>query len=254
MIEISVLGSGSSGNCTFIGNENSAILVDAGFSGREILDRLERVSIDKDRVNGIIITHNHRDHICGAGIIARKLNIPIYISRPNYNVSKKYLGKSIRPIFLKVDNKFSVGEIDITPFQTEHDSTHSVGFTIDIDNKKIGFATDLGVVTDKVIAGLTNCNTILLESNHDPEMLTNGPYPKDLQERIRGNYGHISNGEAQEIISRVIHPKLENVVLLHLSDDNNSIENASKMSAIINNNNTKLIISTQNTPIEPIYM
>jgi phosphoribosyl 1,2-cyclic phosphodiesterase len=252
MVTISVLGSGSSGNCTYIGDDKSAILVDAGFSGKETLIRLEQAQLDINKISALFITHNHRDHISGAGVIGRKLNIPVYISRPNYNVSKRHLKKGLRLVFLKNSEQFISGNFTVTPFKTSHDSTDSSGFVINNGDKKIGFATDLGEVDEEIEKQFVDCDVILLESNHDEEMLINGPYPADLKERVGSSTGHISNYQAQALIKKVVSPKLAHLILLHLSDDNNSLEKAGEMKELLSDSGTKLTISLQTEPTDLI--
>lgn len=248
MVEICVLGSGSSGNCTFVGSSENGVLIDAGFTGRETMERLEKAGIEPARIAAILITHNHRDHIGGAGVMARKLGVPIYLSRENYYASKGYLGKAIKPIFTKPGQQFTVGNIAVTPFETPHDASDSCGFVLETEGKRIGHGTDIGESTDELINALSDLDALLLEFNHDEEMLRTGPYPQILKDRVASAKGHLSNAQAGAILKEVHHRDLQHLILLHLSQENNLPEKAVEETLFLQDSDTKVTVSNQFTP------
>ncbi len=217
-MKISVLSSGSSGNSTLIQTPEGSILIDAGLSAKKLMERLNDIGADAGTVNGLLVTHDHIDHISGAGIIARKLKIPVYIHKENHLSSKDMFEKcDIRYI----GGRFSVGNIEIVPFPVSHDGTANYAFNISYAGKKISHITDIGVVTGMVKYNVLESDLIVLESNHDREMLKNGPYPWYLKQRVSGNTGHLSNKSACDFISETGNIRLRNLILAHLSKENN---------------------------------
>ncbi|MFO7810133.1 MAG: MBL fold metallo-hydrolase [Candidatus Delongbacteria bacterium] len=217
-MKVSVLSSGSGGNSTLIQSDKSAILIDAGISGKRIMERLDSLCADAASISGLVITHDHSDHINGAGVIARKLKIPIYIHKENLeNVSHKFEKCEIRLI----SDRFSIEEFDILPFPISHDGTANYAYNIFSRGKKISHLTDIGIVTTLVRQRIADSDLMVLESNHDTEMLKNGPYPWYLKQRISGNRGHLSNISASGLIRDTVPKKLKNLILAHLSKENN---------------------------------
>jgi phosphoribosyl 1,2-cyclic phosphodiesterase len=217
-MKISVLSSGSEGNSTLIESSGRSILIDSGISGKKLLERLSSISADPALISGIVITHDHADHINGAGVLARKLKIPIFIHRENYFTSSHKFEKCEIKF---IDDKFALGSIEIVPFPVSHDGTVNYAYCIISEGKKISHVTDIGVVTTIVKQRILNSDAIILESNHDPEMLKNGPYPWFLKQRISGNKGHLSNFSAGELIAGTGQRNLKHLILGHLSKENN---------------------------------
>lgn len=253
-MKISVLSSGSEGNSTLIETSDRSILIDSGISGKKLLERLASISADPSLISGLVITHDHADHINGAGVIARKFKIPIYIHRENYYTSSHKLEKcEIRFI----SDKFSIGDIEIVPFPVSHDGTVNFAYCIIADGKKISHVTDIGVVTTIVKQRILNSDAIILESNHDPEMLKNGPYPWYLKQRISGNKGHLSNSAAGALIAETGQGKLKHLILGHLSKENNDPSLAfDSMSKVMEENSFdfKLHIAYQHMATELIEL
>ncbi len=250
-MELSVLGSGSKGNSTLISDEGFSLLIDAGFSGRELDERLSKVGHTLKGIHAVLITHDHGDHINGAGVVARNSGAHVYTHKKTEKKLRRRLGKRVEFEFIEADEPFTLGKMTITPFETPHDAIRSVGYVIEKDGYRIGYATDIGHPSDTVIESLRNCDTLVLESNHDVSMLATGSYPPVLKERVGGDEGHLSNDETAEILREVAHEGLELVVLVHLSEENNDaelvLESAKETLASYD---TEIVISSQFTPTD----
>jgi len=225
MFQASVLASGSKGNSILVRTENTKILIDAGLSGKKISNFIKSIKLDENKLNAVIISHEHSDHIRGAGIICRRFNIPLYISKPTYEACKDRLGKLPCGVeYFNNGDSFQVGELQIRAFQSSHDVIDGSNFTIkrcDDKNRKLAVATDLGFSSNLMVTQLKNSTSIILESNHDVKMLLEGPYPPHLKQRIKSKQGHLSNDQAVDVIKKVYHPALKNIILAHLSEENN---------------------------------
>lgn len=219
------LASGSKGNSLFVSCRNSSILIDAGLSGVEIERRLNRVNIDPESLTAIIVTHEHSDHVKGTGILSRRFNLPVYITRKTYAACKG-LGKIKDICFFECGTPFEIDDILVSPFSISHDAEDPAGLTMEYMSQKIGVATDLGVATGLVKEHLKNSNILYLESNHDPDMLINGPYPWHLKQRIKGRTGHLSNTDTGKLIAELKTDRLKHVILAHLSEENNCPQKA----------------------------
>ncbi len=217
-MKISVLSSGSGGNSTVIQSDSGSILIDAGLSAKRLLERLGSVGADAGSIMGLVITHDHIDHISGAGVTARKLKIPVYIHRENYETSADKFDKCEIKF---IENQFNIGDFTIVPVPVSHDGTANFAYTVLAEGKKISHITDFGVVTGIVRHRILGSDLIVLESNHDAEMLKNGPYPWYLKQRISSNTGHLSNYSAGELIRETGAAGLKNLILAHLSKENN---------------------------------
>lgn len=215
------LFSGSSGNCQYIKTENTTILVDAGLSGKKIQQEIVNIGEDPKKVDAIFITHEHIDHIQGAGIMSRRLNVPIYANRKTWEAMGTYIG-DIKSENIKIlDECAEVGDLSIMPFDISHDAAHPVGYNIFYKNKKISLVTDTGCTNDLIINSIMDSDLLLVESNHDEDMVLIGPYPWTLKRRVLGEFGHMSNDTAGSLISRVVRRGTEIVLLGHLSKENN---------------------------------
>ena len=213
-MEIYVIASGSNGNCCLIEDKSVSVLVDAGKSGREIAYRVEQLGKRLEDVQAIILTHSHHDHICGAGVLSRRYDIPIYMTR---GFPKEKLGQIQSKLF-NPNKGFKIGSLKIKPIPTSH-SVSSCGFVIN----KFGIFTDTGVVTKQMEAAIPKLNSILLESNHDIDMVINGHYPAFLKKWILSEQGHLSNIDASSLIKKK-GKNLSLVLLGHLSGNNNTPE------------------------------
>lgn len=227
MSELSVytLASSSRGNCVYIRLDEDEILVDAGISAKRICDALKSLDTDITRIKGIFITHEHSDHVSGLETLSKKHGIPVHFTEPS---AKQYLTERtehtansavIHPILYSV----AVGNISVASFQTPHDSAASVGYVISDKNGKaiLAVATDMGHITDEVSDALMGIENIILESNHDENMLLCGDYPYELKRRILGKFGHLSNETAAGFLTRLVAAGTKRVLLAHLSRDNN---------------------------------
>jgi phosphoribosyl 1,2-cyclic phosphodiesterase len=225
-LSVCALASGSKGNSLFISDGDTSLLIDAGLSGVEIERRLAVHGIDPGTLSAIVISHEHNDHIQGAGVIARRYKLPVYISRKTCREATTCVGRIETYHYFECGSGFRIGELDIHPFSLSHDAADPAGFTFSRNGSKIGLATDLGVVTAMVKENLKGCRLLILEANHDPDMLMGGSYPWPVKQRIKGRTGHLSNNDTRELLSELKHDGLAHVVLAHLSHENNTCEKA----------------------------
>ena len=224
-MKISILGSGSGGNATYIESENGKILIDAGFSCKKIEERLNSIQRELSDINGILITHEHIDHIQGAGIISRKYNIRIYITQESFKAGEAKLGKISTENLKIIDNKkFIINDsLLIKPFDVMHDAQRTVGYRIESQNGKIAaISTDIGYVNNIVRENFKEADIMVIESNYDYNMLMNCSYPSDLKARVKRRNGHLSNNEAAKFIKEMYNEKLKKIYLAHISKDSNN--------------------------------
>ncbi len=219
------IASGSSGNCTFVGSEHTKLLVDAGISGKKIENGLNSIDVSPQDIQGILITHEHADHIQGLGVLARRYHTPIYGTAETINsiLRMNSIGRISDELlhYVVPDETFQINDITVEPFSTSHDASNPVCYTFQADGHKIGMATDLGKYDDYIISKLTESEILLLEANHDVNMLMVGGYPYYLKQRILGDRGHLSNENSARLICRLFHEKLKYITLAHLSKENN---------------------------------
>lgn len=218
-IGVSALASGSKGNSIFIDGPDGSLLVDAGLSAREIMRRLAYIGASPDRIKGILVTHDHSDHLRGVRVLAKRLGVTVYGTSDTLKAA--HLSDSINTNSVKSGDGFDVAGFTIRPFSLPHDAQDPVGYKLEKDGVKIGIATDLGYATALVRRRLTGCDMLILESNYDEGMLLEGPYPWFLKQRIRSRKGHLSNEVSSQTLSELLHPGLQRVVLAHLSEVNN---------------------------------
>jgi phosphoribosyl 1,2-cyclic phosphodiesterase len=218
-----VLASSSSGNSTFIRTEKTRILVDAGLAKRDILTRLAAIDEDAEKLDAILVTHEHSDHVSGLVTLARQLNVPIFITRLTAPAIPwgEYTPKLD---CFQAGTTFSVGDIDIDSFTIPHDAIDPVGFCFRSQGIKVGLVTDLGYVTDSIKFHLRGAGLLVMESNHDLEMLKVGPYPWSVKQRVMGRKGHLSNDVVCDFIRRDLDSSIDTLVLGHLSEHNNHPE------------------------------
>lgn len=216
------LMSGSSGNSQYIEVNGTKILVDVGASGKKIEESLKSIEVFPEDLSAILVTHEHKDHIRGVGILSRRYNIPIYANEGTWIGMKDYLGKiESKNIKLIDDKEFEIGNFGINTFKVYHDTNNPIGFTLHYLNKKVGILMDTGKVDGYIMKSIENCDILMIESNYDENLLKIGRYPLELKKRIIGKYGHLSNEESAKIIKNI--PKKENsyIILGHLSQENN---------------------------------
>lgn len=219
------IASGSSGNCIYIGTENTHILVDAGISNKRIEQGLNEIGLKGSELNGILITHEHSDHIKGLGVLARKHQIPIYGTKETLEEveGKASLGKYPRELLTPIlpDVDFHVGDLTVKPFRIDHDAANPVAYRVQSGRKSVAVATDMGHYDQYIIDHLQGLDALLLESNHDVRMLETGPYPYYLKRRILGEHGHLSNETCGRLLNCILHDNLKKILLGHLSKENN---------------------------------
>lgn len=223
-MELCALSSGSRGNATLIRDGNNALLIDNGLSLSTLIGRMESRDIDPRDVKGILVTHEHTDHIKGIFSFAKKFDTPIYLSEYIAD-SITERGESVGLNIMEIDETgFSFSGFDIEPFRVPHDALYTVGYRISKGKESVGVATDIGVMTDNILKNLSQCNLVMLESNHDKDMLMGGRYPYVLKMRIKSNKGHLSNDECADTLLKLRESGVKKFVLAHLSEDNNSPE------------------------------
>ena len=230
MFNFCSLYSGSSGNSLFVESENTKLLVDAGVSSKKIEEALANLEIDPTSIDGILITHEHSDHVQGLGTFAKKFNLPVFVNEKTLDAMPKQKEKiSEKNIKLfNINEKFEIGDLKVKPFSIPHDAANPCGFNIFKDDKKISIATDIGHMTNGVLKNLEDSIFIMLESNYDPEVLKYSKYPYQLKTRIAGPDGHLSNELAGKTISYLLNSGLKQAVLGHLSKQSNFPELAYK--------------------------
>ncbi|HYE81920.1 MAG TPA: MBL fold metallo-hydrolase [Clostridia bacterium] len=222
-IRLCSLSSGSSGNCVFVGNDSSGLLVDCGVSGKEILGNLNNIGVCSCTIKAVIVTHEHSDHIKSIGIISRKLDIPIYANINTWNSMADLIGK-VKPEnirYFAVGEELEIAGIGIKSFSIPHDAADPVGFCFYEGSRKVSIATDLGYFSDMVKENISGSDMIMLESNHDIEMLKMGRYPYFLKRRILSEHGHLSNEAAGNAVYELLQTGVREVMLGHLSQENN---------------------------------
>ena len=227
LLEICAIASGSNGNCYYIGNEKDAVLIDAGISCKQILKRMKEQGLSTEKVKAVFITHEHGDHMRGARVIAKRLQVPVYITTKTFHSAYKNLRPDY-PVFFEPGAVIEVGEITVFPFLKNHDASEPCSFRVQYKEKNIGVFTDIGEPCENVTTHLQLCDALFLETNYDEKMLWDGSYPYFLKRRIASENGHLSNKQAFELLQSFAGEKLKCVFLSHLSRENNTPEMAFK--------------------------
>ncbi len=263
---VSVLASGSRGNSTIVESSTTRILVDAGISCRETFKRLKGCSLDPYSLSAICISHEHSDHVYGLLVLARKLNVPVFMTEATHRAWIKSLandpGES--PAIAKLEifsagRQFVIGDVTVTPFTIPHDAADPVGFTFRTEGIKVGIATDLGYLPPNVCDHLRGCDVLIVESNHDIEMLRGGPYPWSVKQRVMSRVGHLSNDALADFFASDYDGDAAYVVLAHLSEQNNHPELARRAAekalgprqTLLRN---RVMLADQNAPMEAIRL
>jgi phosphoribosyl 1,2-cyclic phosphodiesterase len=231
MVSVTVLASGSKGNCTLVSSSSTRLLIDAGLSCRELLRRLQLCGEDPATLDAVLITHEHADHIHGLRVLARRLKLPVYITGPAYQEYQRSTrdadGNKVvleRREEFHAGGSFQIGDISVTPFTIPHDAADPVGFTFRADGVKVGICTDLGYMPASVRDHLRGCHVLMIESNHDLELLRGGPYPWSVKQRVMSRVGHLSNDALAEFLTTDYDGGAEFLILAHLSEQNNHPE------------------------------
>lgn len=220
MIRVAALGSGSSGNSLLIQAGNTNLLIDAGFTMKETVARLYQLGLTPGELDAVLLSHEHGDHVKGAGPLSRKFSLPVWCTFGTYNQARDNRFSSVR--LFNAHEPFVIGDIEVDPFPTPHDAAESCQFVFAAAGARFANVTDLGACTPHVREKLAGINGLVVECNYDNVMLANGPYPPSLQARIRSNYGHLGNDQAGELLRQIDHKQLTCILLGHLSEKNNS--------------------------------
>ncbi|RUA03273.1 MAG: MBL fold metallo-hydrolase [Deltaproteobacteria bacterium] len=243
---VCMLASGSKGNAIYLSDGETRILIDAGLSGIQIEKRLKLRGISPGDLDAIIVSHEHSDHIRGVGVLARRFRLPVHITEKTAQAAATQLGKLEEMIYFRCGKEFKINTLSVRPFSISHDAVDPAGFSFQVNEKKVGFATDLGVVTHLVRSHLADCAVLILEANHDPDMLINGPYPWPLKQRVQGRTGHLSNTDTGRLLAELTHERLRHVVLAHLSETNNTPEKVmAAICPVVADNNISLSVASQ---------
>lgn len=222
-LQVCVLASGSSGNCIFVASDKTRVLIDAGLSARQIALRLDQIGVPPESINGICVSHEHGDHVAGIRVLQKRHNIPVYTNAGTLTGMQRHpKADEIRARIFQTGSPFSLGDITIEPFSVPHDAYEPVGFRLYTDRTIVGVVTDLGMGTTLVREKLRGCHAIIVESNHDEDLLREAPRPWPLKQRIRSRQGHLSNLGAAQLIAECATDALEHVFLSHLSSDCNT--------------------------------
>ena len=265
-VSVTVLASGSRGNSTLISSSTTHVLVDAGVSCRELVKRMKSVGQDPHLLSAILITHEHADHIAGLRVIAKKMKTPVFMTGATHQAwaraSRDEDGEF--PSMHKLEtfsagHTFQVGDVAITPFTIPHDAADPVGFTFRAEGVKVAVATDLGYLPLSVMDHLRGCEVLVVESNHDLEMLRGGPYPWSVKQRVMSRVGHLSNEALAEFFTSDYDGHAAYVVLAHLSEQNNHPEVARRAAehalgtrrTLLHN---RVLLANQSEPLEPIRL
>jgi len=222
-MEIISIASGSSGNCTYISAGDSQLLIDCGLSARETIRRTASIGLNIEEIEAILITHEHADHINGAFTLSKRYGIPLHINPSTFNAANCPL-KNVPIEFFDTGGSFSFKDFRISPFPIPHDAADPVGFRLETPEGIIVYMTDIGWVFPEMTSHADGARAMVLESNHDKEMLKNGPYPWFLKKRISGEKGHLSNDDMAAFLKLISRMELEGLVLAHLSRTNNNAE------------------------------
>lgn len=259
-VTVSVLGSGSRGNATFIKSDQIRLLLDAGMSRRELAKRLESIGEDPDGIDAVLITHEHGDHACGLKTLLKELPVEAFLTRGSIEAlgaaEFECNGSKITPLDPGI--AFALGDLDILPFRVPHDAAEPVAFSVTCGGVKITQLTDVGYIADHLQERLRESQVLILESNHDLEMLRVGPYPWNLKQRLMSRYGHLSNTAVSRFIREQYDGRAEHVLLAHLSSKNNHPEIARQEAgrALRDRglNATGLAVTSQDEPTPPIRL
>jgi len=265
-VSVSMLASGSRGNCAIIASACTKILVDAGISCRETFKRMKTLGEDPHSLSAILITHEHSDHIYGLATLAKKLRVPVFMTGATYHAWARAMRdeKGERPQLEKLErfdsgHRFQVGDIEVRPFTIPHDAADPVGFTLRAEGIKIGFVTDLGYLPVSVRDHLRGCDMLIMESNHDVEMLRVGPYPWAVKQRVMSRVGHLSNEALADFFINDYDNSATFVVLAHLSEQNNhpsiALREAEKALATRESLfHNRLLLASQSEALGPIQL
>jgi phosphoribosyl 1,2-cyclic phosphodiesterase len=249
-MEFSVLGSGSRGNSVYIETGKTSILIDCGFSGKEITARLKAVGKDIETLDAIFVTHEHNDHIGGVGVLSRRCRIPVFANSATFRAGGNRLGKLFKSCEFAAGDRVEFQDLEVRSFSISHDTADPVGFVIGDGSARLGYCTDTGKISILMKQRLQGLNGLILEFNHDLDMLAQGPYPLALQQRVKSSQGHLANKDAAALLKEILHNGLSYMVLAHLSEINNLPQLALQeaLKAVPEEEAGKIILARQDGP------
>lgn len=249
MLQFSLLGSGSSGNAILLRSRGTKILIDNGLSFKQLSLRMDAVGETLDGLEAVLVTHEHGDHVQGLGVLTRKMDVPIYMTRGTLDSLPAGLGLKGDILTFEAGDDLRVGDMDVRTFSVSHDAADPVGFTVRAEGAQFGLATDLGHASNLVRNRLAGSHALVIESNYCPEMLRNGHYPPQIQQRIRGRQGHLSNEDMCSLLHSLLHDGLQRVILVHISEKNNTPELvASRVRGVLKAHRAEMFLATQDAP------
>ncbi len=252
---VCALASGSRGNAIYISDGTTSILVDAGLSGIELARRMQRRGLCPERLDAILVSHEHADHIHGVGVLCRRYKLPVFMTEKTRSALPPSIGKLADIRQVVSGQPLAIGGLLLEAFAVSHDASEPSGFTFSSNGLKIGLATDLGIATALVRERLKGCRLLIVETNHDRKMLEEGPYPWPLKQRIQSRLGHLQNEASRDLLAALVHDRLSHVVLAHLSQTNNTPEKAlSAVAPALNGSRAKLTVALQDVPGRPIVI
>jgi len=257
-VGVTVLGSGSKGNATVIHCGRDAILIDAGFSARELLNRLQSVGLGELRFHAILVTHEHDDHVKGLRVCATKLDTPVYTTTKCANILRSRDSRLKQFVTFVAGGSFDIGRFTVSPFSIPHDAEDPVAFAVYCQGVKVALATDVGFASSAVEYALQDCGTMVVESNHDLNMLAASSRPWNIKQRIMGRQGHLSNDSSAQLLEHTITENTQHVILAHLSSECNTPEIAVRSGqealAHLSRPDIHLALASQGTPINTAWL
>jgi len=260
-VTVAVLASGSSGNCTYIGDGHAGVLVDCGLSTRQILRRMDELGLADAPVDGVLVTHEHSDHIGGARVLAKRLrklrgrSVPFFMTRGTLaGAPPQCVPDGVEPII--AGQSFRVRHFEVDPFTVPHDVEDPVAYRVRVGDTHAAVITDLGRPTALVARKMRQCDVLVLEYNHDSSMLMDGSYPWHLKQRIRSNHGHLSNEQSDQLLKAGLGQRLRHLVLAHLSEENNcrdrAADHARRVLSTLGADHVSLQVARQDAPLPPL--
>ncbi len=244
-MQFASIGSGSGGNGLLLAAGDTALLVDCGFTMAEVGRRLERLQFDPENLTAVLVTHEHRDHASGVRRLQKELGVPVFATRGT--AASDVLGKKLEVTPVQSEQPFEIGCFRVTPVPVPHDAREPVQYVIESGGRTLGLLTDLGMVTPVVRQHYARCDALLLETNHDPVMLAEGPYSNRLKKRVAGRYGHLNNGQAADLLAGVEQERLQHLIAMHISEKNNLPDIAlDALRAVLRTEDSILRAATQN--------
>jgi phosphoribosyl 1,2-cyclic phosphodiesterase len=251
-VQFASLGSGSRGNGTLVRYNDTLVLVDCGFSLRQVEARMQRLEAEPTQIDAILVTHEHTDHCSGVGRLSRKYDIPVYLTHGTADSGRCDDVHEQR--YFRSEDEFRIGDIEVHPVSVPHDAREPCQFVFIAQGKKLGVLTDLGSLTPVVLHHYRNCDALLLECNHDAEMLQQGSYPPALKRRVGGDWGHLNNLQAAELLGALERDGLQHLVVAHISEQNNSRERVQQALDTVWNRGSEIVWANQSEGFDWLHL